>query len=122
MLDRFEALAARLTAADAQTVRLTELADLRAALNVLRLRERMAELPPAARAATETALDAVAAEARGRLPRESLLERLDAALLACAAAGSRGARRAAVSLSGMRLALFPDASPPGIATPRSAAE
>jgi uncharacterized membrane protein YccC len=122
MLDRFEALAARLTAADAQTVRLTELADLRAALNVLRLRERMAELPPEARAATEAALAAVAAEARGRLPRETLLEQMDAALRACAAASSRGARRAAVSLSGMRLALFPDASPPGIATPRSAAE
>jgi uncharacterized membrane protein YccC len=122
MLDRFEALAARLTAADAQTVRLTELADLRAALNVLRLRERMAELPPEAHAATEAALAAVAAEARGRLPRETLLEQMDAALRACAAASSRGARRAAVSLSGMRLALFPDASPPGIATPRSAAE
>lgn len=122
MLDRFEALAARLTAADAQTVRLTELADLRAALNVLRLRERMAELPPEARLATEAALAAIAAEARGRLPRETLLERMDAALQACAAAGSRGARRAAVSLSGMRLALFPDSAPPGIVAPRSAAE
>jgi len=122
MLDRFEALAARLTAADAQTVRLTELADLRAALNVLRLRERMAELPPEARTAIEAALAAVAAEARGRLPRDSLLERMDAALRACAAAGSRGARRAAVSLSGMRLALFPDSAPPDIAITGRAAE
>lgn len=119
MLDRFEALAARLTAADAQTVRLTELAELRAGLNVLRLRERMAELPPEARAATESTLAALAAEARGRLPRESLLQQMDAALRACTAAGTRGARRAAVSLSGMRLALFPDAAPPGMAIPDS---
>ncbi len=122
MLDRFEALAARLTAADAQTVRLTELADLRAALNVLRLRERMAELPPEAQATTEAALAAVAAEARGRTPREALLPQIDRALFACVSAGTRGARRAAVSLTGMRLALFPDAAPPEVAAPSPAPE
>ncbi|HWX48096.1 MAG TPA: FUSC family protein [Roseomonas sp.] len=114
MLDRFEALAARLSAIDAQTVRLTELADLRAALNVLRLREGMAELSAPARAAIEATLAAVAAEARGRLPAATLLERLDAALLACMEAETRSARRATLSLSGLRLALFPDAAPPGI--------
>jgi len=114
MLDRFEALAARLSALDAQTVRLTELADLRAALNVLRLRERMAELPAPARAATEATLAAVAAEARGRLSAPALLERLDAALLACMAVDTRPARRATLSLSGLRLALFPDAAPPAL--------
>lgn len=119
MLDRFEALAARLTAADPQAVRLTELADLRAALNVLRLRDSMAELPAPAREAAEDALAAVAAEARGRLPREALLRRLDAALLACAEAGTRMARRAALALSGLRLALFPDAAPPGAESGRA---
>ncbi|MDJ0389757.1 FUSC family protein [Roseomonas sp. E05] len=114
MLDRFEALAARLTAIDAQTVRLTELAELRAALNVLRLREGMAELPRSARAATEATLAAVAATARGRLPAPALLERLDAALQACLSARTRPARRATLALSGLRLALFPDAAPPAM--------
>lgn len=121
MLDRFEALAARLSAADAQTVRLTELADLRAALNVLRLRELMAGLPPASRARAEAALQALAAEARGRLPREALLAPLDDALLTCAAETARGARRAALALSGIRLALFPEAGPPQAGPERSLA-
>jgi uncharacterized membrane protein YccC len=44
MLDRFEALAARLAAVDARTIGVAELADFRASLNLLRLRE----LSPAA--------------------------------------------------------------------------
>jgi uncharacterized membrane protein YccC len=114
MLDRFEALAARLGAVDARAVPVAELSDLRAALNMLRLREQMPALPAAQRAALETLLQAVAAEARGRLPAAALLARIDAALASCAAApaSARAARQAALSVSGLRLALFPAAAPP----------
>ncbi|MCI0756463.1 FUSC family protein [Teichococcus vastitatis] len=114
MLDRFEALAARLGAADAGAVRVEELADLRAAVNVLRLRNRLPDLPAEARAATEDMLAALAREARGEAPRDSLRAPLDRALALCAAAGSRSARLAALSLSGLRLALLPDAPPPAL--------
>lgn len=112
MLDRFEALAARLQAVDARAVPVAELADLRAALNLLRLREHMPALPAAARLALENALAALAAEARGQLPRERLLARLDAALLAAAESPGRAAHQAALSLGGLRMALFPDAASP----------
>ncbi|MCQ4161080.1 FUSC family protein [Roseomonas sp. GC11] len=112
MLDRFEALAARLQAVDARTVPVSELADLRAALNVLRLRREMPALPEATRATLEAALRAVAAEARGQIPPEALRARLDAALAACLALPERAARLAALSLSGLRLALLPEAPSP----------
>lgn len=117
MLDRFEALAARLGAVDARAVPVSELADLRAALNLLRLREARASLPAAPGAALDAAFAAIAAEARGLLPRAALLQRLDAALAACAAEPGRAARRVAVSLSGLRLALFPGAPPPALSAP-----
>ncbi|ONG57069.1 hypothetical protein BKE38_04750 [Pseudoroseomonas deserti] len=114
MLDRFEALAARLGAVDARAVPVAELSDLRAALNMLRLREQMAALPPGPRGALDALLQAVAAEARGRLPPAELLDQMDRTLASCAAAaaGSRPARQAALSISGLRLALFPDAPSP----------
>ncbi|MFC3126187.1 FUSC family protein [Pseudoroseomonas globiformis] len=117
MLDRFEAQAARLGAADAATFRVEELADLRAAVNVMRLRERLPELPGACRAAVRDALAALAREARGEIPRAGLLPVLDRALALCAAEGSRATGRAALSLSGLRLALFPAAAPPGLPDP-----
>ncbi|MDQ1081249.1 FUSC family protein [Pseudoroseomonas cervicalis] len=117
MLDRFEALAARLQAVDARAVPVSELADLRAALNLLRLREQLPALPAAPRAALEAALAALAAEARGQLPRDTLLARLDAALLAAAGAPGRAARQAALSLGGLRMALFPEATSPFTAGP-----
>lgn len=117
MLDRFEALAARLGAVDARAVPVAELADLRAALNLLRLREARASLPAAPGAALDATFAALAAEARGALPRAALLQRMDAALAACAAEPARAARRAAVSLSGLRLALFPEAPPPALPPP-----
>uniref|UniRef100_UPI00190F9951 FUSC family protein n=1 Tax=Roseomonas sp. 18066 TaxID=2681412 RepID=UPI00190F9951 len=114
MLDRFEALAARLGAVDARAVPVAELSDLRAALNMLRLREQMAALPAEQRRSLEGLLQAVAAEARGRLPATELLGQMDRTLASCAGASaeSRAARQAALSISGLRLALFPEAPSP----------
>lgn len=115
MLDRFEALAARLGATDAP-LGVAELADLRASLNLLRLRQRLAELPAQAQPAIATLLAALAAEARGQGDRDTLLRRLDAALsvLLAGAPAGRAAGLAAQSLSGIRLALFPGAAPPAL--------
>lgn len=117
MLDRFEAVAARFGAADARTLGVRELADLRAALNLLRLRELMGRLEPQARDVIEEALSTVAAQARERGPAEGTLARLDAALAVVTASTDRQARSAALSLSGLRMALFPEAPPPAIAPP-----
>ncbi|MBX6745868.1 MAG: FUSC family protein [Acetobacteraceae bacterium] len=115
MLDRFEAVAARLGAADARAFGVRELADLRAALNVLRLREVTGRLESRARRLVEDALTAVAAQARGREPAEGTLARLDAALAVLTASGDRRARSAALALSGLRMAWFPAAPPPAVA-------
>lgn len=115
MLDRFEAVAARLGAADARAFGVRELADLRAALNVLRLREVTGRLESQARRLVEEALTAVAAQARGREPAEGTLARLDAALAVLTASGDRRARSAALALSGLRMAWFPEAPPPAVA-------
>ncbi|MDN3566047.1 FUSC family protein, partial [Paeniroseomonas aquatica] len=56
MLDRFEALAARLGGADAAALGLRELAELRAAFNLLRLRQAMPGLGEAARAPVAAAV------------------------------------------------------------------
>ncbi|MBL6456161.1 FUSC family protein [Belnapia sp. T6] len=115
MLDRFEALSARLGAADAATLGRRELAELRAAFNLLRLREVAAGLPAALRPAIEAAVAATGALARGRLAPEAALARIDAAL--AAALPEPAARPAALALSGLRMALFPgiQAPPPALA-------
>jgi uncharacterized membrane protein YccC len=118
MLDRFEFLAGRIGSADAETLDLTELAELRAAVNVARLRETAPRLPPAAREAVVAALAAVAAQARAA-PRDqaaasTALTRLDAALGATITGREATARAAALALSGLRRALFPAAPPPAL--------
>ncbi|WP_165982795.1 FUSC family protein, partial [Dankookia rubra] len=77
MLDRFEFLAGRIGSADAETLDVTELAELRAAVNVVRLREAAPRLPPRAREAVEAALAAVAARARDQAAPGAVLARLD---------------------------------------------
>jgi uncharacterized membrane protein YccC len=115
MLDRFEAVAARLGAADARAIGVREFAELRAALNVLRLREIASGLDTRSRNLVENALTAVAAQARGREAPERTLARLDAALAVVTGSGDRLTRSAAQSLSGLRMALFPEAPPPSVA-------
>ena len=120
MLDRSKFLAGRIGSADAATLDVTELAELRAAINVMRLREATPLLPPGPGAAAAAALAAVAALARG--PRrdqggdqaapEAVLARLDAALGACIGGREPAVRAAALALSGLRRALFPAAAPP----------
>ncbi|MBK1662792.1 FUSC family protein, partial [Paracraurococcus ruber] len=61
MLDRFEFLAGRIGTADAATLEVSELAELRAAVNVMRLRETMPDLAAAQRMAAAAALAAIAA-------------------------------------------------------------
>ncbi|MFC7473135.1 FUSC family protein [Dankookia sp. GCM10030260] len=112
MLDRFEFLAGRIGSADAATLDLTELAELRAAVNVVRLREAAPQLAPAARAAVAAALAAVAARARGQAMPDAVLGRLDAALGATMPGRDTATRGAALALSGLRRALFPAAPPP----------
>jgi uncharacterized membrane protein YccC len=114
MLDRFEALAARLAAPDAP-IRMSELADLRASVNLLRLRDRMPELSPPSRDSVQATLAALSANARGHGSAEALLSRLDQALATTMAEAGRAAHLAALSLSGLRLALFPEAPPPVLA-------
>jgi uncharacterized membrane protein YccC len=112
MLDRFEFLAGRIGSADAETLDLTELAELRAAVNVVRLREVAPRLPPAAHEAVTAALAGVAAQARGQATPDAVLARLDAALGATMPGREAAARAAALALSGLRRALFPAAPPP----------
>lgn len=111
MLDRFEALAARLGEADAVVLGARELTTLRAAFNLLRLRDALPTLPPPARDAAAALLPALALEA----PPEALLPLLDRAL-ALTAAEPR-ARAAAQALSGLRMALAPGALPPVLSQP-----
>jgi hypothetical protein len=117
MLDRFEFLAGRIGSADAGTLDLTELAELRAAVNVVRLREAAPRLPPAAREAVEAALAAVAAQARDQAVPDAVLGRLDAALGATMPGREPAARMAALALSGLRRALFPAAAAPAPVPP-----
>ncbi|HVI88993.1 MAG TPA: FUSC family protein [Dongiaceae bacterium] len=112
MLDRFEALAARLGAVDGSEVGVVELADLRASLNVLRLREQVGSLAPGLQQLMTTALYAIGAELRGRGNATDTLTRIDSALAVAMAGPDRPARKAALSLAGLRLALFPAAQPP----------
>ena len=125
MLDRFEALAARLGTADAEALGLRELAELRAAFNLLRLRQAMPGLDEDLRAPIEAAIAGAAGIARGTAEPGLARRRIDAALAATAAARDPRARRAALALSGLRMALFPDAPPPLVpphpATPAVAA-
>ncbi|MDB5375474.1 MAG: hypothetical protein JWP04_4116, partial [Belnapia sp.] len=114
MLDRFEALAARLGAADAEALGLRELAELRAAFNLLRLRQALPGLAAACQGPVEAAIAAIAHGASGTL------ERIDAAL-AMTLAAQPPARTAALALSGLRLALFPAAAPPPVPIPESTA-
>lgn len=116
MLDRFEFLAGRIGSADADALDLTELAELRAAVNVARLRDAAPHLPPATREAVQAALAGVAAQARGQgtpdATPDAVLARLDAALRATMPGREAAARAAALALSGLRRALFPAAPPP----------
>jgi uncharacterized membrane protein YccC len=112
MLDRFEALAARLGATEARSIGVAELADLRASLNVFRLRELAGSLPASLRQLITAALCALGAELRDRGGPADTLARIDAALAAALAGPDHPARNAALSLAGLRLALFPDAPPP----------
>jgi hypothetical protein len=112
MLDRFEFLAGRIGSADAQALDVSELAELRAAMNVVRLREAAERLPAALEDPVAAALAAVAAHARGRMPPVEALMRLDAALARAMPEGGGPARDAALALSGLRRALFPEAPPP----------
>ena len=128
MLDRFEFLAGRIGSADAGTLDLAELAELRAAVNVVRLREAP-RLPPGPREAVAAALAGVAAQARGQgrsrghgqgtpdTAPAAVLARLDAALGATMPRREEAARVAALALSGLRRALFP-AAPPPVPPPR----
>ena len=120
MLDRFEALAARLGGADAAALGLRELAELRAAFNLLRLRQAMPGLGEAARAPVAAAIAATAGLARGGLPPAAALARIDAALAATCGTAGPGIRPAALALSGLRMALFPEAPPPPLPAPRRA--
>jgi uncharacterized membrane protein YccC len=112
MLDRFEALAARLGTADAAMLGVQELAELRAALNLVRLREAAPGLDPALRRMVEDAVAAVGAEVLSASDSADTLRRLDQALAATASAAEPRARPAAQALSGLRMALFPAAPPP----------
>jgi uncharacterized membrane protein YccC len=112
MLDRFEALAARLVAVDARTIGVAELADLRTSLNLLRLRELSASLTPGMRQLIAATLAALRAELRGRGSPADTLATLDTALTTAMDAPDRTARDAALSLAGLRLARFPNALPP----------
>ncbi|SDB65721.1 Uncharacterized membrane protein YccC [Belnapia rosea] len=119
MLDRFEALAARLGAADASAMGQRELAELRAAFNLLRLRRAAPVLAEATQRAVEDAIGATAGLVRGSLAPEAALARIDAALFA--ALPEPSARPAALALSGLRMALFPRAAPPSLLPPPPAA-
>ncbi|MDO9711678.1 FUSC family protein [Paracraurococcus lichenis] len=122
MLDRFEYLAGRIGSADATTLEVSELAELRAAINVQRLREVAPQLPPALRGGIEATLAAVAAWARGRATPETVAARLDAALGLAMPVRDRAARQAALALSGLRRALLPTAPPPAPTHPAPALE
>lgn len=121
MLDRFEALSARLGAADAAAMGRRELAELRAAFNLLRLRQAEPALGEAERRTVERAIAATAGLVRGSTAAEAALARIDAALLATLPAGGGDARAAALALSGLRMALFPDAAPPALPGPAALA-
>jgi uncharacterized membrane protein YccC len=112
MLDRFEALAARLGATDARREGVAELADLRASVNVLDLREMSDSLLPDLRQRTAAALGALREELQGRGDAADTLARIDDTLTIAMAGPDHAARRAALSLAGLRLARFPDAPPP----------
>jgi uncharacterized membrane protein YccC len=109
MLDRFEFLAGRIGSADAATLEVAELAELRAAINVVRLREVAGRLPAPLRPGVDAALAALAALARGRAALGLALGRLDAALVTLMPVRDPAARAAALALSGIRRALFPAA-------------
>ena len=109
MLDRFEALAARLGAADAATLGVRELAELRAAFNLLRLRQVGPGLDLGLRQAIDAAIAATASLARGGVDQAAARRQIDAALTA---ASDAPGRPAALALSGLRMALFPEAPPP----------
>ncbi|WP_052214449.1 FUSC family protein [Belnapia sp. F-4-1] len=117
MLDRFEALSARLGAADAAAMGRRELAELRAAFNLLRLRAAVPALAAAEQRAVEAAIAATAGSVRGSVPKDAALARIDAALLATLHPGDAAARAAALALSGLRMALFPEAAPPVLPGP-----
>jgi uncharacterized membrane protein YccC len=112
MLDRFEALAARLTTGDARTFGVAELADVRASVNVLRLRELADRVPAAIWNVISASLKALGAEMRSRGDPAETLGCLDLALTTTIAAAEPSCREAALSLAGLRLALFPDAPRP----------
>lgn len=114
MLDRFEFLAGRLGSADAATLEVTDLAELRAAINVQRLREASERLPPGPAATVTAALQAVAGQIRGRITEAAVLTRLDAALAATMPGRDPASRAAALALSGLRRALYPAAGAPAL--------
>ncbi|WP_043334568.1 FUSC family protein [Belnapia moabensis] len=117
MLDRFEALSARLGAADAAAMGRRELAELRAAFNLLRLRAVAPVLAAAEQRSVEAAIAATAGMVRGSVPVEAALARIDAALLATFQRVDTSARAAALALTGLRMALFPEAAPPALPGP-----
>ena len=112
MLDRFEALAARLGTGDAQTFGVADLAVMRASVNVLRLRELADRVPSTIWHAIAASLNALGAELRRHGNPAETLGRLDIALTSTIAAAEPSCREAALSLAGLRLARFPDAPPP----------
>lgn len=89
---------------------------MRAALNVLRLRERLDALAPDLRRLIADALAALRTELRGRGSAAETLARIDAAVTAGLMAQGRQARDVALSMAGLRLARFPNAASPLLLT------
>ena len=105
-------------AADAAAMGRRELAELRAAFNLLRLRQAAPALGEAERRVVEAAIAATAGLVRGSMAAEAVLARIDAALAATCGTAGPGIRPAALALSGLRMALFPEAPPPPLPAPR----
>ena len=122
MLDRFEALSARLGGAEAPSDQIAELAGLRGAVNVVRLRECLPALAAPLRPPVHDVLTTLAALGPdGEVVPADLLPRLDHALRVTAAEPVAAARSAALALSGLRMALLPAAPPPELSAVTAAA-
>jgi hypothetical protein len=113
MLDRFEALAARLGSVHAETLGVVELADLRVAANVIDLRAARGRLGNELRRDVDRVLSELAVRpyAVGEEPPASLRTLLDAALARCGASREPEAAEAGLALVGLRQVLFPDPPP-----------
>ncbi|WP_114238256.1 FUSC family protein [Dyella sp. C9] len=112
MLDRFEAVAIRMSNESTEAAGGLALGDLRAALNTLGLQNCFARMDGHHRGLLGTVLEAIAGHATGERPPADTLRTLDQAMASGAPWQGAGEREALLDLVGLRLALFPQDAPP----------